>query len=177
MKPFDYNKYLKNNRLLKESIDTLQPTYSYFVRVVYNDYPSIGERTEAGAMMSFTNLVNKLGGTAKLAQNKEQEFGYKCFEVSGVDYDQLSMMWKKTHSNNRWIIEKEESMKESFMGPDTDVYEEAQNILDDILSERDWMEIADMTFEDALDTVEAYGHTGQKAEDIANKLIALAQNS
>ena len=69
------------------------------------------------------------------------------------------------------------SVKESFMGPDTDAYEEAQNILDDILSERDWMEIADMTFEDALDTVEAYGHRGQKAQDIANKLVALAQNS
>jgi hypothetical protein len=66
--------------------------------------------------------------------------------------------------------------KESFMGPDTDVYEEAQNILDDILSERDWMEIADMSFEDALDTVETYGHSGPKAQEIANKLVTLAQN-
>lgn len=67
-------------------------------------------------------------------------------------------------------------LKESFMGPDTDVYEEAQNILDDILSERDPMEIAGMTFEDALDTVETYGHSGPKAHAIAEKLVALAQN-
>lgn len=64
-------------------------------------------------------------------------------------------------------------LKEIFMGPNTDVYEEAQNILDDILSERDWMEIADMTIEDALDTVEAYGHSGPKAQAIAEKLVAL----
>ena len=89
MRQFDFQKFLKNNPLLKESMDTLQPTDSYFVTVAYNDYPSIGERTEALAMMSFTKLVNKLGGTANLAQNKKQEFGYKCFEVSGVDYDQL----------------------------------------------------------------------------------------
>jgi len=68
-------------------------------------------------------------------------------------------------------------LKESFIGPDTDVYEEAQNILDDILSERDWMEIQDMTFEDALDTVEAYGHIGPKARAIATKLVSLVQDT
>jgi len=68
-------------------------------------------------------------------------------------------------------------LKESFEGFGTFVEREAQNILDDILSERDWMEIADMTFEDALDTVEAYNFRGPKAEAIANKLVALAQNS
>lgn len=109
MQPFDYNKYLQNNPLLKENLDDSPITDSYLVRVSYNDYPSIGDQTEARAMMSFTNLVNKLGGTAELAQNKEQYFGSKCFEVSGVDYNALSMMWKKTHSNNRWIIEKEEA--------------------------------------------------------------------
>jgi hypothetical protein len=53
--------------------------------------------------------------------------------------------------------------------------QEAQDILDDILQERDAEELYGMTEKDALDTVLAYGHTGEEAFTIANILHTLAQ--
>jgi hypothetical protein len=62
-------------------------------------------------------------------------------------------------------------VNESAIDPE----QEAQDILDDILSERDPEELATMTMEDALETVEAYGHTGQDAKNIAAALHAIAE--
>ena len=62
-------------------------------------------------------------------------------------------------------------MNEAAIDPE----QEAQDILDDILSERDPEELATMTMEDALETVEAYGHTGQDAKNIAAALHAIAE--
>jgi hypothetical protein len=53
--------------------------------------------------------------------------------------------------------------------------QEARDILDDILQERDPEELYGMTIEDALDTVLSYGHTGEEANIIANILHILAQ--
>jgi hypothetical protein len=55
-----------------------------------------------------------------------------------------------------------------------DPKQEAQNIMADILEERDSSEIMCMSFEDALATVECYGHKDQLATDIANWLVWLS---
>lgn len=56
---------------------------------------------------------------------------------------------------------------------------EAENILDDLLDERggDMEELHGMEMEDALDTVEAYGHKGSKAKKIAKELYSLCNES
>ena len=56
---------------------------------------------------------------------------------------------------------------------------EAENILNDLLDERggDMGELHGMEMEDALDTVEAYGHKGSKAKKIAQELHSLCNES
>ena len=56
---------------------------------------------------------------------------------------------------------------------------EAENILNDLLDERggDMEELHGMEMEDALDTVEAYGHKGSKAKKIAQELHSLCNES
>ena len=56
---------------------------------------------------------------------------------------------------------------------------EAENILNDLLDERggDMGELHGMEMEDALDTVEAYGHKGSKAKKIAQELYSLCNES
>lgn len=56
--------------------------------------------------------------------------------------------------------------------------DEAKAILDDILGDyRDIDDFANMSMEDALDTVEAYGHSGSKAKKIAKELWSLCNES
>lgn len=57
--------------------------------------------------------------------------------------------------------------------------DEASNILDDLLDERggDMEELHGMSIEDALDTVETYGHSGSKAKKIAQELYSLCNES
>jgi hypothetical protein len=56
---------------------------------------------------------------------------------------------------------------------------EAENILQDLLDERggDMGELHGMEMEDALDTVESYGHKGSKAKKIAQELVSLCNES
>ena len=57
--------------------------------------------------------------------------------------------------------------------------DEASNILDDLLDERggDMEELHGMSIEDAMDTVEAYGHKGAKAKKIAEFLFGYCNES
>jgi hypothetical protein len=55
--------------------------------------------------------------------------------------------------------------------------EEASNILDDILGERDMEEVHGMSMEDALVTVKTYGHTGSKAKKIAEELWGMCNEA
>lgn len=229
MQPFDYNRYLKNNPLLKESAeetgDKSKETNPMakrkdIINKVIQALKGMQYDASYDATLQMIRANKKLekGGTlvvwigqspeARLSaknsldveityidvETTKKYFGLvknqtkKAKDLSdseGKDIDLGSTMddipMEQSVNKIVDIVKKAEqkvgSVKESFMGPDTDIYEEAQNILDDILSERDWMEIADMTFEDALDTVKAYGHFGPKARAIAEKLVALAQNS
>jgi hypothetical protein len=52
--------------------------------------------------------------------------------------------------------------------------EEAQNILFDILEERDREEISLMTMEEAIETVKCYGHEGDLLNEIAEHLFLLS---
>ena len=56
---------------------------------------------------------------------------------------------------------------------------EAENILQDLLDERggDMGELHGMSMEDALDTVETYGHKGSKAKKIAKELFSMCNES
>ena len=54
--------------------------------------------------------------------------------------------------------------------------EEARAILSDLMGEYDPWELADMLPQDAVDTVDAYGHKGAKAKKIADYLLSMAQN-
>ena len=56
---------------------------------------------------------------------------------------------------------------------------EAKDILQDLLDERDgdMGELHGMEMEDALDTVEAYGHKGSKAKKIAKELVSMCNES
>lgn len=56
---------------------------------------------------------------------------------------------------------------------------EAENILNDLLDERggEMEELHGMSIEDALDTVDAYGHKGSKAKKIAKELVSLCNES
>ena len=55
--------------------------------------------------------------------------------------------------------------------------DEAESILNDLLDERDMDELHGMSMEDALDTVEAYGHSGSKAKKIAQELVSMTNES
>jgi uncharacterized protein with PIN domain len=57
--------------------------------------------------------------------------------------------------------------------------DEASNILDDLLDERggDMEELHGMSIEDALDTVETYGHSGAKAKKIAKELFGMCNEA
>ena len=57
--------------------------------------------------------------------------------------------------------------------------DEAEAILNDLLDERggDMGELHGMEMEDALDTVEAYGHKGSKAKKIAQELVSMTNES
>jgi hypothetical protein len=57
--------------------------------------------------------------------------------------------------------------------------DEAEAILNDLLDERggDFDELRGMEMEDALDTVEAYGHKGSKAKKIAQELVSMTNES
>jgi hypothetical protein len=193
MKLFDYNKYLRNNPLLQESINEIAEAATSELKLKGPDQDELID-----AIKFLNNGIGKGNQKVKLpfgnntlkALDKDGKKDGAAFSIrvkptkSGAEYIKSVNDFLDDHGfgcklTGTKVNEAKNNplLKESFMGPDTDAYEEAQNILDDILSERDWMEIADMTFEDALDTVEAYGHRGQKAQDIANKLVALAQNS
>lgn len=62
-----------------------------------------------------------------------------------------------------------------FLNESIDPKQEALNILDDIMQERDPEEIQGMTEEDALETVMAYGHEGKLAKKIARILHSEAE--
>lgn len=74
---------------------------------------------------------------------------------------------------------KELGIKESLIITESKEAEEAESILNDLLDERggDMEELHGMSMEDALDTVETYGHSGSKAKKIAQELCAMCNES
>ena len=74
---------------------------------------------------------------------------------------------------------KELGIKESLIITESKEAEEAESILNDLLDERggDMEELHGMSMEDALDTVETYGHSGSKAKKIAQELCAMCNEA
>lgn len=74
---------------------------------------------------------------------------------------------------------KELGIKESVVITESKETEEAESILNDLLDERggDMEELHGMSMEDALDTVEAYGHSGSKAKKIAQELCSMCNEA
>lgn len=110
----------------------------------------------------FNNILSEYSANAKQWMKRNARF----FNVSEEGIA-LSKFGKKALS--AVVVNEEESVTES----------EAENILDDLLDERggDMGELHGMEMEDALDTVEAYGHKGSKAKKIAQELFALTNES
>jgi hypothetical protein len=108
MKPFDYEKYLKNNPLLKENQEIEKTTTSnidsYIVGFFYNDYPSITDRHEAGANQRFVKLVNRLGGTA---EEIKDTFAERQYNIQGVKWEILLGASEKAFPNRQWIVKKD----------------------------------------------------------------------
>ena len=110
----------------------------------------------------FNNILSEYSANAKQWMKRNARF----FNVSEEGIA-LSKFGKKALS--AVVVNEEESVTES----------EAENILDDLLDERggDMGELHGMEMEDALDTVEAYGHKGSKAKKIAQELHSLCNES
>jgi len=74
---------------------------------------------------------------------------------------------------------KELGIKESIVIIESKEAQEAESILNDLLDERggDMEELHGMSMEDALDTVETYGHSGSKAKKIAQELVSMCNES
>jgi len=110
----------------------------------------------------FNNILSEYSANAKQWMKRNARF----FNVSEEGIA-LSKFGKKALS--AVVVNEEESVTES----------EAVNILNDLLDERggDMGELHGMEMEDALDTVEAYGHKGSKAKKIAQELHSLCNES
>ena len=100
----------------------------------------------------------------------------------GKSIDHIISLLKKCKSSIKRFDDKEETIGTEYESPAMEsvvTESEAQNILDDLLDERggDMGELHGMEMEDALDTVEAYGHKGSKAKKIAQELHSLCNES
>ena len=89
-------------------------------------------------------------------------------------------LWDEEHKN--WLVadiygDKELMPSSTFESVVNE--SEAENILQDLLDERggDMGEFHGMEMEDALDTVESYGHKGSKAKKIAQELFSMCNES
>ena len=102
--------------------------------------------------------------------------GFYQDEKENYDNDIIEFMISNMGSKE---FEKLESWWENNVAESVVNESEAENILNDLLDERggDMGELHGMEMEDALDTVEAYGHKGSKAKKIAQELHSLCNES
>ena len=136
---------------------------------------------------SFTNFVNNLSvnedvfGDLEMAISDMDFDAYQnlAFEF-GIDTEDPNMMMDFIYNE----LDKK-GAKLLIKNINKGVYEsvvnesEAENILQDLLDERggDMGELHGMSMEDALDTVETYGHKGSKAKKIAKELFSMCNES
>jgi hypothetical protein len=111
-------------------------------------------------------------GKALQATSEGNAFIYAAAKAKAEGKDEFE------HDGKRYkvTIKSDTGLKESSLSESKES-QEAEDILDDILGERDMEEIHGMSMEDALDTVEAYGHSGSKAKKIAKELWSLCNES
>ena len=107
------------------------------------------------------------GNAFSAARAKAIADGKKEFTVDGETYP-VEDVDAEDKENAEEFVE-ESAVNES----------EAENILQDLLDERggDMGELHGMSMEDALDTVETYGHKGSKAKKIAKELFSMCNES
>ena len=98
--------------------------------------------------------------------------------IAYVEYGwNLDLNENKTNMKTQFIYESFSEFVNSLNESKEAV--EAEAILNDLLDERggDMGELHGMEMEDALDTVEAYGHKGSKAKKIAQELVSMCNES
>lgn len=129
-----------------------------------------GHSDTAQKMVDAFNLiwanesVMNEGNAFLAARAKAIEEDAEEFEFNGKKFPVIKEEVEESHHD-----EESEEVNES----------EAENILQDLLDERggDMEELHGMEMEDALDTVETYGHKGSKAKKIAKELYSLCNES
>ncbi len=136
-----------------------------------------------GEDLNEARSINKIQGdwskvTAEMAA-KAQEWKAAESDAKAKILDELKALTAKKKAL-------ESELDAAVAGKDKDLElavseskesDEAADILDDLLGERDMDELHGMSMEDALDTVEAYGHSGSKAKKIAKELYSLCNES
>ena len=103
---------------------------------------------------------------AKDEGKKEFEFGGKKFPVQIKEEKKSQFIYESFRDFVNFLTESKEAT-------------EAESILADLLDERggDMGELHGMEIDDALDTVESYGHKGAKAKKIAQELVSMTNES
>ena len=142
----------------------------------------LGEATTAAKLLADFNaqfeskevMESRIaeGNAFGAARAKAIADGKDEFEVDGETY-KVKSVDKEDKENAKEFSGESVTIKESKEAA------EAESILNDLLDERggDMEELHGMSMEDALDTVEAYGHSGSKAKKIAHELFSLCNES
>lgn len=74
-----------------------------YVKMSYNDYPSITNAEFYGSIADFEDVVSDLGGQATISRKRTHKcgFGDAIFKVTNVTWEQLETKWKEL-SEDEW---------------------------------------------------------------------------
>ncbi len=159
-----------------------------------NEKPAELTKDETMAIaQKFADAISKVEGKKVTVNKRTLEEDSFDLDIDGEEFDGGSYMifrngnvrnaalpknpiYGKTTDSVATIVKNLKSIKESLLSESKES-KEAEAILDDLLDERDMDELHGMSMEDALDTVDAYGHSGSKAKKIAKELWSLCNES
>ena len=131
----------------------------------YNTAWSLNDKNVKKLAKKMQDMATKLQGDSFMNIGASGYGKYKGKDVKLKDYVDAIEAWVE--------------LRDSLLSESVVTESEAENILQDLLDERggDMGELYGMEMEDALDTVEAYGHKGSKAKKIAQELHSLCNES
>ena len=156
-------KYVKNLKELgvKESV-----TEAKFVKDFNRDV--LKAKTKEEVLELYPNAEFFIGKSDHFFGELDDNLFFKAYYTKAQEEFEIKSVYSEKGSNYVHLYN-ESVVNES----------EAENILQDLLDERDgdMGELHGMSMEDALDTVEAYGHKGSKAKKIAKELVSMCNES
>ena len=176
---------LKENKNMKTNF--IYESFSEFVNSI-NEASIVLDATDPKSK-DLLKLLKK--NNVKMENLGEGPNGWDEVELTGDKKDLIKVIsdedagWGDSdleeyieESNGTYSI-KVRSLNESVVIIESKEAQEAESILNDLLDERggDMDELQGMSMEDALDTVETYGHSGSKAKKIAQELVSMCNES